>query len=324
MAWIKRNLFFFIGSIIALALIGLGGWYFYAEYTAEGQSAGKIAEDYDTLRKLNLEHDQPGKPGGNPDNVQAAVEQQAAIRKWIESARACFQPVRPSGNLDNFPTKLDNTVVELKRKAAENGVSLPPDYYFTFQAQRNMLAISPGVLPQLAARLAEIEAICDLLFNAKINSLEYVRRESLSADDTNSVDYLPPEVRTTSTPLAELTPYELTFDCFSGELASVMSGLAASPHSFVVKSINVEPAAPGQFAAPAAAPVRYAAPLQPADEGGHFRYRSPPPPAGASTGPRPGGMPAPPPPNGRPVKFLGENILRITLSIEIIKPKPGK
>jgi hypothetical protein len=321
MAWIKRNLFFFIGSIVALALIGLGGWYFYAEYTAEGQSATQIAADYDTLRQLNQEKDQPGKPGGNPDNVQAAVDQQAAIRNWIDSTRTYFQPIRPSGNLNDFPAQLDNTVAKLQRKAADNGVTLPANYYFTFQAQRNMLAIPLNVLPQLATRLGEIEAICNMLFDAKVNSLEYVRREALSADDTNGVDYLPPDERTTTTPLAELTPYEITFDCFSGELARFMGSLAASPHSFVVKSINVEPAAPGGFSA-ASAPAP--APYQPPYGGGHFNPYTQPPPMGGAPGPRPGGMPAPPPPNGRPVKFLGEHILRITLFIEVVKPKPGK
>ena len=35
-------------------------------------------------------------------------------------------------------------------------------------------------------------------------------------------------------------------------------------------------------------------------------------------------MPAPPPANGKPVKFLTENKLRITLLVEVVKPKPGR
>ena len=153
MAWIKRNLFFFIGSLLALALIGLGGWYFYTEFSAERGSAEKIAEDYDTLRQLNQLNPNPGKAGGQVDNVQAAKDQQAAVRAWIESTRAFFQPIKPIGNGDNFPSQLDNTVAQLQRKAGEDGVTLPPSYYFTFQAQKNMLAIPYNVLPQLASRL---------------------------------------------------------------------------------------------------------------------------------------------------------------------------
>jgi hypothetical protein len=43
--------------------------------------------------------------------------------------------------------------------------------------------------------------------------------------------------------LAVLTPYELSFRCFSTELASVLTGFASSPFSLVVKGFNVEPAA---------------------------------------------------------------------------------
>ena len=40
--------------------------------------------------------------------------------------------------------------------------------------------------------------------------------------------------------LAVLTPYEVTFRCFSSELAAVLAGLASSPYALLVKTINVE------------------------------------------------------------------------------------
>jgi hypothetical protein len=315
MAWIKRNLFFFIGSILALALIGAGGWYFYVEYSAEGQAGNKINEDYDTLRQLNQQNPHPGKVGGPVDNVQTAKDQQAALHAWIQSTSPFFKPVKLPDNLNNFPTELDNSVAQLQREARQDGVSLPPSYYFTFLAQKSMLVIPRKTLPQLAARLGEIKVICDILFDAKINQLESVRREVISEDDTNAPDYLPPEEHTVSTPLAELTPYEVTFDCFSGELASVLGNFAASPYGLVVKSLAVEPAqagtpmtaaAPGPYGAPGGMPAR-------------FREYTP---GGA---PQPRSMvPTPPPANGRPVKFLSENKLRITLLVEVVKPKPGR
>jgi hypothetical protein len=316
MAWIKRNLFFFIGSILALALIGVGGWYFYAEYNAEGQSGNQIAADYETLRELNQQNPHPGKAGGPVDNVQAAKDQQAAVRAWIDSTRPYFQPVKQLANLNDFPTELDNSVAQLQRMARQDGVSLPPGYYFTFLAQKNMLAIPVNILPQLASRLGEVKAICGILFDARINSLESIRREVLSNDDTNGPDYLPPDERTVSTPLADLTPYEITFDCFSGELATVLGNFAASPHGLVVKSIEVEPAQSGASVMGAAGnPYPYGGPGGMPAAGTHMYG-----------GGQPQRMPVamPPPPNGRPVKFLSENKLRITLLVEVIKPKPGR
>jgi len=211
-----------------------------------------------------------------------------------------------------------------------DGVTLPTDYYFTFQAQKTMLAIPQNVLPQLAARLAEVKVICGLLFDARINSLESIRREALSNDDTNGPDYLPAGQATVSTPLAEMTPYEITFNCFSGELASVLGNFASSPYGLVVKSMDIEPADLGGSmtgAIPGAMPgnpYQYQNPYgggPPPAMGGHFNPGGYPPPGGP---PSRAGLPPPPPANGKPVKFLPENRLRIILMVEVVKPKAGK
>jgi hypothetical protein len=325
MAWIKRNLFFVIASIVAFLLIGAGGWYFYSAYSAEGQSSDKIAMDYDTLHQLNQQNPHPGKPGGTNDNVQAAKDQRASLRAWIDTTRPYFQPVKPMANLANFPTELDNSVLQLKSLARQNGVSIPTGYYFTFLAQKNMLAIPRDILPQLAARLGEVKIICGILFDAKINNLESIRREVISTDDTNGPDYLSPDERTTATPLAELTPYEVTFDCFSGELASVLGNFAASPYGLVVKSMQVTPAEGAASVAGAAAPAQgynpyggnpYAGGGMPSRFNAGGMYPGAPTPRAR--------VPAPPPPNGRPVKFLTDNKLRITLLIDVVKPKMGR
>ena len=46
MAWIKRNLFFFIGSLVALALMAGGGFFLYQQISDESGVAAKIAEQY--------------------------------------------------------------------------------------------------------------------------------------------------------------------------------------------------------------------------------------------------------------------------------------
>ena len=43
--------------------------------------------------------------------------------------------------------------------------------------------------------------------------------------------------------LAVFTPYEVTFRCFSQDLANVLSGFASSPHGFIVTDIKVQTAA---------------------------------------------------------------------------------
>jgi hypothetical protein len=310
MAWIKRNLYFFIGSLVALALIGVGGWYFYVQYSAEAKSATDIAEAYDNLKKLTGQKLGPGAKGGKVDNIEAAQEQQKQVQDWIASIRPHFQSAQPIGSLENFPTELDDTVVQLQRQAANDGVSVAKDYYFTFQAQKNMLAIPQNVLPELAVRLAEIKAICGILFDSKIGALENIRREALFDGDTNGPDYLPPDQRTVSTNGADVTPYEVTFRCFSGELASVMGGLAASPYCLIVKSLDVEPDAAGM-----AATEMHTAYGQQFQGVGRFR------PAGQ---PDASAMPLAPPRGSRPATFLNEHPLRVTMLIDVVKPRTAK
>jgi hypothetical protein len=116
------------------------------------------------------------------------------------------------------------------------------NYSFSFAAQRESLAYAPGSLEPLSVQLGEVKAICDVLFQAKINSLDSLRRERVSEDDTKGPqnDYLPDKSVTND--LAVLSPYEVSFRGFSSELASVLAGFASSPCALLVKSINVEPA----------------------------------------------------------------------------------
>jgi hypothetical protein len=72
--------------------------------------------------------------------------------------------------------------------------------------------------------------------------------------------------------LAVLAPYEITFRCFSPELAAVLGGFASSPYGLLVKTINVE-AAPATAASPEQAAVPIYQPSVPA-------YTPPPPPRG--------------------------------------------
>ena len=120
----------------------------------------------------------------------------------------------------------------MQRDATKASVALPPKdsdgqtYSFSFAAQRESLAYAPGSLEPLSVQLAEVKAICAVLFQAKVNSLDNIRRERVSEDDLKGpqTDYLPEKSVTNE--LAVLSPYEVTFRCFSSELAAVLAGFA--------------------------------------------------------------------------------------------------
>jgi len=192
-------------------------------------------------------------------------------------------------------------------------------------------------------QLGEVKSICDVLLQAKINSLDSLRRERVSEDDLKGPqnDYLPDKSVTNE--LAVLAPYEVSFHCFSSELAAVLAGFGSSPFGLLVKTINVEPAP--AVAAPSEQPVVpvYSAPRTP------YVAPSPRPPPRAAEAPAsaeaafaaryglPGRGAAPPP--ARPVYVqptyappvaqpanrgglplaLDEKQLRVTLMLNVVK-----
>jgi hypothetical protein len=335
MAWIKRNLYFLIGSIIALALMIVGGVYLFNQVSDEGSVADQIKAQYAELLRLTQQNPHPG--DSTIDNIKATKEQAAALRAYTMKARPFYQRIAPipestaSNKITDrdFASQLRITVSQLQHSAAQQSVLLPPDYYFTFEAQKKIMNFDASSLDDMAAHLGEIKTLCDLLFAAKVNSLDSIRREVISPNDNNPPDYL--MEKTVSTPLADLTPYEVTFRCFSTELGLVLGNLAGSTNAFLVKTINVEPAGSAvpddQSGNPNGPGMGQPQPMSPPMNGGF--------PPGSSYPGAPGsrrfnqfnpqaGMPAPvvAPVSHGPQVVLNEHPLRVTLLIRLVKLKP--
>ena len=249
MTWIKRNLFFVVGSLVALALMGLAGWYLYGKWQLNNAIWEDLNTQYEALDHLSKERPHPG--SGKIDNMGAAKKQQEQLQAWLSQATAeHFKRVRPipAGpriTADQFSSALNSNIVQLNREAMADVVTLAqPAQSYSFDYQRKALSYAASSLPHLAVQLGEVKTICDVLFKSGINTLENVRRERVSADDLKgpATDYL--DIGSVTNGTVILTPYEITFTCSSSELASVMAGFANSPNVLVVKAVSIQPAAP--------------------------------------------------------------------------------
>ena len=344
MDWIKRNLYFVIGSVVALLLLGAAGWYFYSTWQSNGEILGKLHEQYTKLGDLNRMIPHPGRPPQS-DNIKVAKEQQQQLREFREQARTTFQrlPSIPEGAKvagEEFISSLRHTIDHLQKTATNSSIALPPDYSFSFAAQRNQMNFKPGSLEPLAAQLGEVKAICDVLFQAKVNTLEYIHRERIAPEDSSgATDYL--NQKSITNELAVLTPYEVKFKCFTPELASALSGFASSPNGLLVKTINVELAPAAELvpemaqAATIVQPIiQQPIPEQPtkrmAEEQFRRRYglegrrgASIPPPIAQPAAPQP--MPAAAPAaRGGLQTVLDERQLAVTLMLNVVKMLPSK
>ena len=363
MSWLKRNLFFVIGSLVALILMGLAAWFLYSKWSLNNDVLANLNSDYQQLKDLNSQNPHPG--SGSINNIKLAKEQRDQLLEFIKKTRPYFDPIPRIPDLPkitdrDFSASLSQTIERLRNEATNASVTLPPDNYsFSFTSQKSKISFAPGSLDRVALQLGEIKALAEIFFAAKVNSLDNLRRERVSPDDSFGLqsDYL--NDKTTTNALAVLTPYEVTFRSFSSELAAVLGGLASSPHAFLLKTINVELApavAAPEPTAPTIAymPVQQANPMQDDMMSRQQREQSAQAAFAARYGGRGGGgggqnlggvqyrgldsgQPAPTyalPPTGIPraapankgglPTVLDEKLLKITLSLYIVKPLPSK
>ena len=317
MGWIKRNLIFVISAVVAVGLLGAGGFYIYKDLTRNSEASEKLNEIYGTLKTLQQQKPAPGNEKVN--NTAIAKEQQQQVQAWVASAGKYFQPIPaiPSGAVTSemFASALRRTVDQLQHEAENSGVTLPPKYDFSFSAQHLLMKFAVGSLEPLAVQLGEVKVITQALFSTRINSLDGIQRIRVSEDDVAGPqgDYI--EEQSITNDLAVITPYVVTFRCFTPELARVVGSLATSSNTFLIKAINIQPAGLagasaglGDAAAmgmPGTMPGRY--------PGGEYT----PPPAMA---PPVAGQPAPG--RGGLQTVLKEQLLRVTVKVEIVKLLP--
>jgi len=153
-------------------------------------------------------------------------------------------PAIPEGEVTSktYATALGSTIYQLQQEAKANNITLPPQYFFSFDAQNSKLTISPASLQPLAVQLGEVKAIAEIIFSAHVNALDSIQRVRVSEDDVAGPqgDYIDKHSITNN--LAVITPYVVTFRCFTPELARVVSAFATATNTFLIRAINIQPA----------------------------------------------------------------------------------
>jgi hypothetical protein len=317
MGWLKRNLLFVIGGVLALGLLGAAGVYDYKCWQRNAADFGTLTEIYNNLKNNTVPDSQghPISPGNDKvNNIAAANEQRRQLEDWIRRAKEYFQPIAPIPNPTNGPISnesfagaLHRTLDQLQNEAAVANVQLPPQYAFSFAAQSAKVVFAPGSIGQLSQELGEVKAISEALYAARVNALESIQRVPVSDDDTTAgltTDYLTDQPVTNN--LAVLMPYQVTFRGFSAEIAQTLDVFATSPHGFLIKTISVMPASMSQMAG------------NPGDMTQQPYIMS----SAAATAPGTF-MPAPMPGRGGLQTVLNEQMLRVTMEIEVVKLSPG-
>jgi hypothetical protein len=295
MLWVKRNLFLVIFGVIALGLLGWSIMFFMKNRALNTELEGSLQTAKGTLDGLYMKV-----PFPNEENIKLAKAEVVRVRQQVNAVKEFFAPVPFEKVADkDFTVLLQNTIVDLQKRAQQLGIELPErDYAFSFKAQKNALTFAPGSFPTLPMQLAEIKAITDIIYDSKINRITNIRRMRVTTDDPEgSTDYHQLQIQTNTFTQTISNPYQFEVHSFSGDLGTLIEGLYKSKHGFILKSLHVEPA-----------PEAQVAPGQPPPRQGPGPGPIPRQPAGAR--PRPEAL--------RTV--LNERLLKAILLVEVVKP----
>jgi hypothetical protein len=328
MAWIKRNLFFVISIVAGLGVAGYCGYLLFAAVSANVAAKAAFLEATNTLYGL-----QNAKPFPSPANIQAAREDAARALVLKEEFRKAFAgfPTPPKVDNRQFNECLKSNIFRFGADATNAGVSLNPNYTFGFSQQMDNLEYPSECIAPWMQELEEMKAVLDILYKAKINFLEHIKRPLVSPNDASD-DYIQLITKTNANGVT--TPYRVEFRAFSTEIANVLSAIASSSNCFiveapfVVKSTVPLPELPQAQPPPQSAPQFYRPPpprefqnpLEPfggenrgRDRRDYYRPRPYPPPQNPA-------LTAPAAP-AAPETILTEKPLFVTLYIDVVKLK---
>lgn len=246
MPWIKKNLTLVLGGLVGLILLGGSAFFLFSEASRESGINAQLEEKRNEWTRLNNLN-----PFPDEKNIKATKEEAARVGKLSTSLRDSIKPVEVPPVTDTFSVRLlvETTISELTKEAEAAGVNLPDRYAFTFQRLRDIGGqFESNGIPKLAEQVAHISTISRVLFNAKIHSLDTIRRPPVLKDEGSGSDYLTKKAVTNEWVVR--APYDISFRCFSSELAAVIRGLAALDQCIVIKTLNVETTTLPQSASP--------------------------------------------------------------------------
>lgn len=317
MEWVKKNLGFVIGLAVAVILLGAGIWYSLGTMGEASTTDGELQ-----AKKQQLDDLVKRDPFPDQSNITLAKAEEERVNAFVLEARKKFDVRKIPEGLDNasFKSLLETTLTNLVRDADRAGVKLPTPYNFTFEDQRKQLQLPSASLIPLTAHLENLDAICRILFDAKVHSLVSLKRSSVGADEMKGTgDILNQKVSTNSTLGAVVYPYEVVFQGFSQELAKVFNGFVNAPEAYVIKTMNVERGSLDSGPSTAStAPMMIPGMPPGMDPMLARRYGLGRPSAQAPMAP-------PPPVANRPGEVvLDEKPLKVTLGIEVVSLLPAK
>lgn len=242
MVWLKRNLFLVLFIAGTLAMTGLAVFFLLNRIAADKKVSGELQTASGELSQMVQANPKP-----TDENIKIAKDEAQKLADLSAQVYPLLT-VEPETSLEpvEYKSLLETTIADLTTEAETLGIDLQSRYSFTFTAQRAMVEFPTNSIGPLTSQLKEIKGICRVLFDAKVHSLDALKRVRAYAEETTSAtDYLDGKIVVTNAVGAVITPYLVAFKGFSSELNAVLEGFQESPIFYVVKTLEAKPVSTG-------------------------------------------------------------------------------
>ena len=244
---------FDLAMIIAFVVIGLLGggawWYLSGQLTTAQADVSAAASDFEkySSKEVYLPTSTNEKTlQSDIDLVKGVLD--PLIQSKLQSTNNKILSVTKEDTVA-WKHDLDDRVTRLNAAAKLHGVTVPPNFYYSFSRYLNT---NPGdeKTVVLTKQLLGIEEIANILINAPVKGIQTVRRtyeEDESSGNTNGTnasrtdkDGLGGHAMSTGDGTYTDYPFEIEFEATSDTLRKVVNDLLQSPYVFVIRIVTIQ------------------------------------------------------------------------------------
>jgi len=253
MNWFKQNPFY--AALLIVTLLACGGAGFFL-FKAKGEYDA-VSADYDTEARslLRLQAQDPFPSAQNQEKLELQLDaytaSAVALRDQLAARNLAVSVLTPG----EFQQTLLEAVNELKNKAANGRVQLPPEFFLGFLEFRDTLPENE-IVPQLTVQLKAIEQIVQLLVDTNVANLTAIERDLVEAElppapveaskpkrsrkkvkDLEEEDA--PVIATDRTEMIRPYGFEIGFTCEHAAFESILNEITQMKHFYVIRAVSV-------------------------------------------------------------------------------------
>ncbi|MBU0679781.1 MAG: Amuc_1100 family pilus-like protein [Verrucomicrobia bacterium] len=172
---IRKHMTLVVGGAICLLLFVVAVVFLFKFRGEYGQERSELKSALQKLDRLNRREPFPSQSNleREADNLEVLKSYFANLRASLSSGEVTVETLEPA----QFPSTLEQSIRRMVRVALDNNVKLADRFSFGFSKYAEGALPRGKDMERLVLQLKTTEQLADLLFNAKIDSLDVCERE---------------------------------------------------------------------------------------------------------------------------------------------------